>query len=317
MRVVVIGADGFVGSAVCRALVAEGHDVLGCVRNASAPSPAGVAWSRIGIGDQPDTGMLRSLWAGADTVVHAAGWAGAAKSRADSMRRREADLALAGTIAAAASGASVRHVVAISSIKAVGNTTGVTPFDEATPPNPSDIYGKTKCEAEALLRAGTHVYVTALRPPLIYGPGMKSSLLRLFAAAERSWPLPLGAISNRRDLLWVGSAAEVVAACVRLSTAAPPIVLARDGEALSTPDLHRQIGAALGRPVRLWSLPPVLMDRPLRGLGRRDLADSLFASLQIDDSRSRERLSWRPATDANHAMRQTAEWFRAKIATGG
>lgn len=281
MRIVVTGASGFIGQAVLPALRARGHHV--------------VAPDRTSTGDLAGFSGWPGLLAGNDAVVHLAALAHSRDIDAARLRAVNVDAAVALGRAAAAAGV---RMLQMSSVKVLGEETPGAPFDEASPHAPQDAYGRAKAEAETGLRAIPGLALTILRPPLVYGPGVKANFQALIRAVARGWPLPLASIRNRRSLLFSGNLAAAVACAVESTAAVGRVYGVADGEPMSTPELCRAIAAALGRPVRLFHFPPALLElaRPARKLTR---------SLVIDGGAIRRELNWRPAYDVAQAMRLT------------
>jgi nucleoside-diphosphate-sugar epimerase len=281
MRVVVTGAGGFIGQALVPALRARGHQV--------------VALDRAAVGDIASfTGWPTQL-AGCDAVVHLAALAHARGVDETNLRAVNVDAALALGKAAAAAGA---RMLQISSVKVLGEETPQRPFDDTTPLAPQDAYARAKAEAETALRAVPGLSLTVLRPPLVYGPGVKANFLALLRAVASGWPLPLASIRNRRSLVYVGNLADAAVRCIESPLAVGKTYGVTDGAPLSTPDLCRALGAALGRPARLFAWPPGLL--PVK-----KMSDSLV----VDDSALRRDLAWIPPYSAEEGMRRTAGWF--------
>jgi len=147
--------------------------------------------------------------------------------------------------------------------------------------------------------------LSVIRPPLVYGPGVKGNFLLLLRAIARGWPLPLAALENRRSLVYAGNLADAVARCAEAPQAAGRSYLVCDGRARSTPELCRAIGGALGRPARLFPFPAHWLDLA-ESLGK------LTHSLEVDDSAIRRELAWTPPHSFEAGLRETAAWFRAK-----
>lgn len=326
-RVLVTGATGFVGRHLCDALLAAGHAVRALVRRPDAGLPPAVECAPAA--DLHDGAAVAAALARVDAVVHLA-------ARVHVMREAAADPRAAfrhtnvdGTrlLAEQAADAGARSFVFVSSVKAVGEATAA-PWTERTPPAPLDPYGVSKLEAEAAARdvadrRGLHAPI--LRFPLVYGPGMKANMLRLFALVDRGVPLPLGSVHNARSLLYVGNAAAAIVAVLRAPAAARETYFVSDGRDLSSPELVRAIAAALGRPARLVPVPPALF----RTAGRAgDLlarafpfplttaaVDRLLGSLSVDSSKLRNTLPFSPPFTVEEGLRHTAEWFRRQRAT--
>ncbi|MCK6528685.1 SDR family oxidoreductase [Myxococcota bacterium] len=312
-RILVTGANGFVGRALCPALAAAGHAPLAAVREASAlAAPVGAEARRA-----PDLGPeadWREALRGVDVVVHLA-------ARVHVMRDGSADplaefrrVNAAGTrrLAEQAAAAGVRRMVLASSVKVNGEATRGTPFRETDAPAPVDPYGVSKQEAEEALfevAARGELEAVVLRPPLVYGPGVKGNFLTLLRLCRRALPLPLAAVENRRSLVYAGNLADALVRCATHEAAAGRTFLVRDGEDLSTPALIRAIAAAQGRPARLFPVPPPLLRRSAAVLGRSAVVSRLLDSLQVDDTALRSALGWTPPFTVERGIGETVRWF--------
>jgi UDP-glucose 4-epimerase len=287
MRVVVTGAAGFIGRAAVPSLRARGHEVIALDRAATGDLAGFTRWP--------------AHLAGADAVVHLAALAHSRGVDDARLRAVNVEAALALGRAAAAAGA---RMLLMSSLKVLGEETPGAAFDDASPPAPQDAYARAKAGAEAALRAVPGLALTVLRPPLVYGPGVKANFLALLRAVARGWPLPLASIHNRRSLVFAGNLADAVARCLEAPAAAGKSYCISDGAALSTPDLCRALGAALGRSPCLFPFPPALLELapPARKLTR---------SLAVDDRAIRRDLGWAPPYTLEQGLRLTAEWYRA------
>jgi nucleoside-diphosphate-sugar epimerase len=276
-RVVVTGASGFIGRTLCPLLRARGHEVVALDRAALDNAAARIA--------------------GAKALVHLAALAHAKDVRAETLRTINVELPI---VLGRAAGAAGAHMIFMSTVKVLGESSGA-PFDETSPLAPQDAYACAKAEAETQLRAIPGLALTVLRPPLVYGPGVKANFLALMSAIARGWPLPLAGIDNRRSLLYAGNLADAVARCLD----APPgkTFLIADGEPLSTTGLCERIGAALGKRARLFKLP-----RPLMALAPAALTHSLV----VNDATLRRELGWTPPHSPEEGLRRTAEWLLAR-----
>lgn len=202
----------------------------------------------------------------------------------DELQRVNVDLAVETARKAAAAGA---RFVFLSSVKVHGEASA-TPFREDSPIAPQDRYAESKARAEEALRAIPGLRLAVLRPPLAYGPGVKANFLALMKAVARGWPLPLASVDNRRSLIYVGNLAAAIVACLEREGT----YLVSDGPSISTPQLCRELGAALGRPARLFAFPSALLPRKLAG------------SLEVKDS-----LVWEPPFTREQGLQATARWY--------
>lgn len=303
MRVVVTGAGGFVGRPLVDHLVADGHEVVPIVRTAQGLANERVI-DDIGSADWP------SLLTDADAVIHLAARVHMMRDPApDPLAEfRRVNVDGTRTLAEAASGAGVRRFLFVSSIKVNGESTRAgAAFRSTDPPRAVDGYGLSKQEAEAALfdvaRSGT-MTVTIIRPPLIYGPGMKGNLRTLVTALRRGIPLPFGRITNnRRSLVGVGNLASLIAVALQHPAAANAVFLAADGKDLSTAALVRALAAAIGRKPRLLPVPADLIRLAAGMAGRRAAADRLVGNLQVDIADTHARLGWSPPVSVEAGLR--------------
>lgn len=316
--VLVTGAAGFVGSALIDRLRSDGVPAVAAVRR-SPPQSASVhpvvGGRIVAVGDMgPDTDWRGAL-AGVDCVVHLA-------ARVHVMRDRAADplaefrkVNVDGTLALArqAAAAGVRRFIFVSSIKVNGESTAPgRPFAADDAPAPVDAYGISKLEAERslfALAAGTDMQIVIIRPVLVYGPGVKANLRSMMVWLSRGVPLPLGAIDNRRSLVALDNLVDLIMTCLDHPAAAGQVFLVSDGEDMSTTELLRRMGAALGRPARLLPVPAGWLNGAARLLGKRDLAVRLCGSLQVDIEKTRDALGWSPPVTVDEALRATACHF--------
>ena len=216
-------------------------------------------------------------------------------------------------LALAAVRADVRRLVFLSSAKVNGERS-VQPFAELDVPHPEDAYAVSKLEAEEALKqtlAAAQTQWTILRPPLVYGPGVGANFLKLLRAVDGGVPLPLGAIDNRRSLLYVGNLVDAIRVCLTHSAAAKQLFLLSDGEDVSTPDLVSRLAMTLQVRPRLLRVPLPLLRLAGRLTGKVAAVERLTGSLQVDISRVRAALGWVPPFSLNQGLAETARWYRA------
>jgi UDP-glucose 4-epimerase len=227
------------------------------------------------------------------TMVHLAGYA---HGRGDDQALTAVNVSATRAAAEAACARGV-HFLFVSSIKVHGEGS-TQPLRESSPLVPGERYAFSKVEAETALRAIAGLRLTVLRPPLVYGAGVKANFHALMHAIARGWPLPLASVDNRRSLIYVGNLVDAIVRCL----GAPGTFLVSDGPAISTTQLCREIGEALGRPARLFPFPAVLLPGKLAG------------SLEVDDSAIRRELGWQPPFSRRQGLQATADWYRARQA---
>jgi nucleoside-diphosphate-sugar epimerase len=311
MKILVTGGTGFVGRVAVPALQAAGHAVRLALRTSGAAIPVG----SVVVGDLgPATDWERAL-EGIDAVVHLAARVHVMRDHAGSaeeFKRTNADGTL--RLARAAADAGARRFVFVSTIKVNGESTTTQPFRADDEPHPCDDYGRSKLAAELGLREIPGIEPVIIRPPLVHGPGAKGNLARFCRLARAGLPVPFGAIDNRRDLVGVVNLANLIERCVWHPAAKGEVFLAADGEPLSTPELFRTIAEALGRPARMIRVPVALMRVVARPLGFGAEFDRLTQSLEIDATKTRQQLDWRPPVTAGDGITAMVRAFAAACA---
>lgn len=309
--VLVTGANGFVGSILCRALHEHGVTVRRALRRAEA-APADA--EDFVIGDLGPATVWDWALRGADAVIHLAARAHMMHDTATEplAEYRRINVHATRALAEAAGKAGVRRFIFLSSIKVNGEATAAQSFSEDDTPHPQDHYGISKWEAEQALRestAASGMEAVVLRAPLLYGPGVKGNFLDLIRAVERGFPLPLASVHNRRSLLYVDNLADAIILCLDHPAAAGKTYLVADDDGVSTPDLIRAITHACDRPARLFPFPLSLLKLAAAAIGKSAAVSRLLGSLQVDSGKIRGELGWRPRCDMDRGLRQTAEWY--------
>lgn len=303
-RILISGASGFVGSALVKWLSQGGNQVIGL--------------NRQDIDSTSASGAFRGQLMGTQAFIHLA-----ARTHSSDLRKvaaidiyREVNVGLTMKVARACAGAGVRRFVFISSVKACGERTHGEPLSEAVSPAPEDAYGRSKLEAEEhLLELGTHtdMEVVILRPPLVYGPGVKGNLLKLLRLIDRGTPLPFASVRNRRSLVGLQNFVDVIGLCANAPEGFAGRFFVSDDSNTSTPELISKIAGVMQRAPHLLHVSPAFLNLLAGIVGKRQLADRLLGDLEIDSSLIRSRLDWRPRVSMIQELTSTVHWYLQNI----
>jgi nucleoside-diphosphate-sugar epimerase len=309
-RILVTGATGFVGGAFVVRLLAEHRPFRAAVRH-PAGLPDEVLIADIG----PDTDWRAAL-DGIDTVVHLAGRAHVLNKEPDALAAfRRVNAAGTARLAAQARNAGVRRFILISSVKAAGESSGERLLVETDPPHPTTPYGLSKLEGEqAVLAAAGGMETVILRPPLVYGPGVRANFLALLKLIDDEIPLPFASVCNRRSIIALDNLLDAIITSIDMPCLAGVFYVA-DGLPLSTPVLIRQLAKELGKPARLFAFPPRLLKGAAMLAGRADAADSLLGSLAVDTNRFFAAANWDAPVKTEQALLDVASWYKATKGT--
>lgn len=311
-KVLVTGANGFIGTPLCSALAKHQAMVRRTVRNVSTVPPSFPAIAVGNIDSATDwTAALHDI----DVVIHLA-------ARVHLMRDTAADplaeyrkVNVEGTLnlARQAQSAGVKRFIFISSIKVNGEQTPLgRPFRAEDHPAPVDAYGISKREAEDGLRelcSNSAMDFVIIRPPLVYGPGVKGNFLTLIRWLDKGFPLPLASICNKRSLVAVDNLVDLIITCIDHPSAANQTFLASDGEDLSTPELLQRTASAIGKHAYLLRAPVGILHFAAQCLGKTAAIQKLCGSLQLDIGKTREQLGWQPPVNIDQALEATAQYY--------
>lgn len=307
------------GRTLCAVLVADGHLVHGAVRRTDGIMFSGVSIVNIGeINNQTDwTAALEEV----DCVIHLAGRVHVMHeiSTDPLVEFRQANVMSTEHLARSAAALGVRRLVYVSSIKVNGEETeSGHSYNELDVAAPKDPYGVSKWEAEqALHRVAkeTGLEVVIVRPPLVYGAGVKGNFVRMLKLLSRGFPLPLASVNNLRSMIYVENLVDALRVCAIHPAAAGKTYLIGDGEDISTPNLMRRLAQGLGKSILLLPFPVLLLKLAGMLLGKSEEISRLIGSLQIDSRKIRHELSWQPPYTLQQGLQATAEWYQHAIAS--
>ncbi len=312
-RILITGATGFVGTAVCRRIIQTGWKVRSAVR--SLPDHvrlvAGTEVFPVGsIG--PDTEWAKAL-AEVDVVIHLAARTHVTREvHADPLKTyRLTNVEGTTRLARAAASAGVKRFIFLSSVKALGEGR-VAPYTERDAAAPEDPYGISKWETEQALHRisrETGIELVILRPPLIYGPGVKANFLQLMGIVWRGIPLPFANVDNRRSFLYVENLVDLIGQCCYRPEAAGKTYLVSDGDDVSTPELITRIADCFCRPARLFPFPDGILRLAGRLSGRSASIERLLGSLIVDSSFVRRDLAWQVPYTLEQGLQDTVRWY--------
>lgn len=294
MKVLVTGANGFIGSHLCACLAGQGIPCRKAVRRDPGSNGDVVAVGEI----DTDTDWAPAL-AGISTVVHLAARVHVLREEARDPLAEFRRVNVAGTVRLArqAAAAGVDRFILLSTIKVNGEETNGRPFTAADQPAPADPYAVSKLEAEEALRAigrETGMETVVIRPPLVYGRGVAGNFARLVGLVRQGWYLPLASVRNRRSLVGVENLCSLLTVCLTHPEAAGQVLLVSDGQDVSTPELVQAIAQACGVAPRLLPVPAALLHGLAWLCRREEEMRRLTGSLQVDISPTCRLLDWRP-----------------------
>lgn len=312
-KVLITGANGFIGRALCVRMLDEGWNVRGTLRHLKKMNsfPTGVNAIQVeSIG--PDTDWSKALL-DVNCVVHlAANFHIMKKTPFDSLTTiHKVNVKGSEHLAREAASANVKRFVYMSSVKVNGEGRS-TPYKEEDLQHPQDDYSMSKWVAEKILNKiakKTDMEIVILRSPLVYGPRVKANFLRLLKVVDYGIPLPLASIKNRRSFIYLENLIDAIVTCIIDSEASGQTYFVSDGEDVSTPELIRRISSALGRPARLFPFPPIFLKMAGIMTGQSVAMDRLLRSLTVDCSKIRRDLNWQAPFSMEQGLKETAKWY--------
>ena len=312
MKILVTGATGFIGTQLSETLANSGHEVRNTARSVA---PNSSATRETVTCDLESADSLDHLTTGCDAIVHLAG---RAHVMSDDPATSEslyisANVDVTRKLAQSAARNGVKRMILVSSVKVNGESTTIdTPFTPHDTPNPQDPYGRSKTQAEQALWEVTSMSKlegVVIRPPLVYGPGVRANFASLIGVVDRGIPLPLGSIQNKRSFVSLDNLVDLISTTLQSPNATDNTFLVSDGHDLSTPELVRSIASALRKSTMLIPFPPVLLKLVATTAGKRGAYDRLCGSLTVDIALTKQKLSWTPPFTVQESMQRTVDAF--------
>ena len=312
----VTGSSGLVGRALVAELRRRDYSVRCVVR---LRTPQDKHADVIEVGELSSSTDWVAALRGVDTVfhlaarVHITGETDAAGAAAFQRVNVDATAALA----RAASAVGVSRLIYASSVKVMGEVSSERPFDENDLPQPQDAYGHSKLAAEReLTLLADRIAVTIVRPPLVYGPGVRANFLSLLKLSATHWPLPLGAAPAKRSIVFIDNLVDALITCATVPHGSPATYFVSDGSDVSVAELVATLRSALGVPASLVAVPPTLLRVAARAIGRAEVAQRLLSPLQVNTGRITRDLGWKPPVSMEQGLLITARWFSQARAKG-
>jgi nucleoside-diphosphate-sugar epimerase len=310
-KILVTGATGFIGSHLCPFLSDKGYEITAAVRSGRSYAGPGRVIRIPDVG--PDTDWSEAL-KNVSAIIHLAGRAHRMDESPEEASRLHEQINTRGSLnlARQARDAGVRRLVFLSTVKVNGETTNDRPFSETDDPRPSGPYAGSKWRAEQGLNeiaAVSDLEIVIIRPPLVYGPGVRANFLALLKVVDKGIPLPLARIRNKRSMVGARNLAHLIECCVSRPEAAENVFLVSDDCDVSTPELIRAMAECLQRPCRLISFPMWLLEGAAKLAGKSGQIDRLTESLTVSVAKAREVLDWTPPFSFHEELTATADWY--------
>ncbi len=320
MKILVTGADGFIGRRLCDALLQRGYAVTGiiqkemCKQNLSSSVLEKCQFHIV-----PDISSYTkwdSILKNIDAIIHLAARAHILKETEVNPLEKFREVNFWGTkhLVDAALRVSVKRFIFLSSIGVNGTETLEHPFSEEDKINPVLDYAKSKWEAEQYLNSISDkgLDVVIIRPPLVYGSHVKGNFLRLLKLADTGIPLPLGAVKNKRSMISLENLVNFLLLCLEHKDAANQTFVIADGEDIFLSDLIRQLRKSLDRPTRLISVPQKWLYIFAKMVGKLDTIKKICDPLQVDITKAKQQLGWQPVQSVEDGLKEVVEWYKSE-----
>ncbi|HHF7348534.1 TPA: SDR family NAD(P)-dependent oxidoreductase [Legionella feeleii] len=319
--ILVTGASGFIGQELVKTLGQNGYEVRATVRSESALRSVSQLKKQLQL-DELTIYNLGELTAetnwdkviqGVDTIVHCAARAHILRETSDNPLEtfRQINCQATEHLAKEANRLGVKRFIFISSIGVLGNTSHANPFNENSQPNPQVPYAQAKWEAEQRLKQlATNMELVIIRPPLVYGPGVKGNFEKLLNLVNKGLPLPFGKVKNRRQFIGVANLTDFIARCVEDAQAANQLFLVADREVVTTTQLLQQLSKAMGKKTVLLPIPHKVLEWGFRRIGKTKLADQLLNNLEINSDKAKTLLAWEPPYTMKEQLQQMVDYHK-------
>jgi nucleoside-diphosphate-sugar epimerase len=314
-KLLVTGVSGFVGRHLVKELKLHNIHVVCAGRN----KPISMLDEFYLVTDFNDSSAWQKPLVGCDVVIHLAARVHVMREMSQNPLDEFRKVNVKGTLALAnnATQAGVKRFIYISSLKVNGEfSTENIPFSENDIPNPQDAYGVSKLEAEQglmQLAKQTNMEIVIIRPPLVYGVGVKANFLRMLQLVRRGIPLPFGAVKNKRSFVYLENLVSLILCCIKHPAAANQLFLVSDGYDLSTPELIVNLAKALGVKSRLIPINQKIIEYTAKVIGKKNLAQRLCGNLQVDITKARQLLNWEPPYTVEEGLKKTVSGMTHKV----
>jgi nucleoside-diphosphate-sugar epimerase len=310
MNILVTGATGFIGNKLCQVLSMRGDAVVAVARKQVNIDTNITVINKVLSKDTDWQDCLKDI----DVVIHLAGRAHVMNDVSENPYQAYADINIDATkqLAEQAALSGVKRFIYLSSIKVNGERTKDIAFSETDSPQPEDDYGKTKYEAEKALNSigkDTGMEVVIIRPPLVYGEGVKANFKSLIKLAQLNIPLPFGAIRNKRSLVYIENIIDFILLCTHHPSAANQTFLISDDDDVSITRLIQEIKEASGKRSLLIPVPQSWLKFVLQLIGKSSLSDRLLGNLQVDMTKAKTLLDWKPPFTVEQGINKTIEAY--------
>ncbi len=313
MKILVTGASGFIGNALCLKILDQGWQVRGVFRQKNEKSNVQKNVQPFYVNSIDSSTKWSDALSGVDAVIHLAARVHIMNDTNGEALAEYRKTNTAGTrqLAYSAAQAGVKRFIFMSTIKVNGEGRD-EPYSSRDTPSPIDPYAVSKWEAEKELRNICKKYnlnTVILRPPLVYGPGVRANFLSLFKIVDKGIPLPLANVNNLRSLIFLDNLIDAIITCITHPKASEQTFLVSDQEDVATPELIRKIASSLGKQARLFRFPLSLLRLTGKPIGKSDAIDRLLGTLRVDSTGIQEVLDWKPPYSLQQGLSQTADWY--------